>query len=85
VEIHRSARKHRIADEDIRYAVDHAIYAGDVEDGLPLRVLYLGPNRSGNLLEIIVIQRDDGTDLVIHAMKMRNDYEELLPKELSRD
>jgi len=85
VEIHPSARKHRVPDEDIRHAVDHALYAGDLEDAPPLRVLYLGLDRSGNLLEIIVIERDDGTELAIHAMKMRDDYVELLPKELSED
>jgi len=26
----------------------------------PLRVLYLGPDRAGNLLEVVVIERDDG-------------------------
>jgi len=82
VEIHRSARQHRIADDDIRHAIENALFAGDLEDAPPLRVLFLGPNRSGNLLEIIVIERDDGTELAIHAMKMRDGYAELLPREL---
>jgi hypothetical protein len=85
VEIHRAARKHRVADEDIRHAVDNALYAGDLEDAPPLRVLYLGADRSGNLLEVVVIERDDGSELAIHAMKMRDEYAELLPRELTDD
>ena len=41
--------------------------------------LYLGPARSADLLEIIAIVRDDGSELVIHAMKMRSKYQRLLP------
>jgi hypothetical protein len=74
VEIHRTARKHGIADADIRHAVEHAIYAADVEGDPPLRVLYLGPDRAGNLVEVVVIERDDGSELAIHAMKMRRRY-----------
>jgi len=31
------------------------------------------------LLEIVTIVRDDGSELVIHAMKMRTSYRRLLP------
>lgn len=40
--------------------------------------LYLGPARSAELLEVATIVRDDGSDLAIHAMKMRPKYEQLL-------
>jgi len=40
--------------------------------------LYLGPARSGNLLEVITIVRDDGSELAIHAMTMRAKYQRLL-------
>ena len=53
MEIHPSARKHGIADEDIR---------------------------SAHLLEVVTIVRDDGSELVIHAMKMRRKYRRLLPQ-----
>lgn len=76
--IHPTARKHGIADADIRHAVEHALYAGDVEGDAPVRVLYLGPDRAGNLLEVVVIARDDGSELAIHAMKMRRRYRQLL-------
>jgi hypothetical protein len=48
------------------------------EDGPPWRVLYLGPDRAGNVLEIVAIERDDGSELAIHAMKIRRVYEKLL-------
>jgi hypothetical protein len=86
VEIHRTARKHGVRDADLRHAVAHSLYSGEVEDDAeewgPLRVLYLGPDRAGNLLEVVVIERDDGSQLAIHAMKMQARYEELLPEEL---
>ncbi len=37
------------------------------------------PDRAGNLLEIVVLLLDDGTDLIIHAMRMRSKYRDLLP------
>jgi hypothetical protein len=42
------------------------------------KVLYLGADRAGNMLEVIAIERDDGTEIVIHAMRMRRLYEPLL-------
>lgn len=82
MDIHRAARKHGISEEDLRHAVEHSLYAADLDVGRPLRVLYLGPDRAGNLLEVVVVERDDGTELAIHAMKMQRHYEELLPREL---
>ncbi len=75
MDIHRTSRRQ---EADLRHAVEHAIYAGDLEDGGPLRVLYLGPDRAGNLLEVVVIERDDGSELAIHAMKMRRRYRQLI-------
>ncbi len=63
MEIHRSAKKHGVGEEDLRHAVANSVFAGDLDDGSPLRVLYLGPDRAGNLLEVVVIERDDGSEL----------------------
>ena len=49
VEIYRSARKHGIDDSDIDHAVEHALAVGELDDG---KVLYLGPGRAGDLLEV---------------------------------
>jgi hypothetical protein len=76
VEIHASARRHGIADEDIEHAITHAMAIEDQDDDTRL---YLGPSRSTDLLEVVTIVRDDGSELAIHAMRMRAKYQRLLP------
>jgi hypothetical protein len=79
-ELHRSARKHGVPDEDTVHAADHALVAYPLEDeGGPVRELRLGPDRAGNLLEIVVLLLDDGRGLIIHSMRMRPKYRALLP------
>ena len=75
MEVHPSARKHRIADEDIKHAMAHAMAIDDQDNDTRL---YLGPARSAGLLEIVTIVRADESELAIHAMKMRPKYERLL-------
>ncbi|HUR48559.1 MAG TPA: hypothetical protein VMY88_03380 [Acidimicrobiales bacterium] len=75
VEIYASARKHGIAHEDIVHAIEHALAVGEQKDGT---VLYLGPDRAANMLEVVSIMRDDDTEIVIHAMRMRAKYEPYL-------
>jgi hypothetical protein len=76
MEIHPSARKHGIADEDIRPRDETR-----VRNRRPRRRhrLYVGPARSADLLEVATIVRDDGSELAIHAMRMRPNYRRLLP------
>jgi hypothetical protein len=78
VEIHSSARKHGLADEDIRHAMDNAMSIDDQDDDTRL---YLGPARSAEILEVVTLVREDGFELVIHAMKMRPKYRRLLPRD----
>ena len=73
---HSSARKHGVADEDIEHAIDNVMSIDDQDDDTRL---YLGPARNADLLEVVTIIRDDGSELVIHAMKMRPKYRRLLP------
>jgi hypothetical protein len=77
VEIHPSARKHGVADEDIEHARAHAMAIDDQDDDTRL---YLGASRSAELLEVVTIVRDDGSELAIHAMRMRPKYRRLLPE-----
>jgi hypothetical protein len=56
------------------------MYVGELAEGPPIRMLYLGPDRAANVLEIVVVERDDGAEMAIHAMKMRRQYEALLPR-----
>jgi hypothetical protein len=75
VEIYDSARRHGIDDGDIVHAVENAVVAGEQDDG---KVLYLGPDRAGRLLEVVAVLRDDASEIVIHAMRMRSKYEPFL-------
>jgi hypothetical protein len=76
VEIHQSARKHAVPDEDIEHAVQNALTIDDQDDDTRL---YLGASRTGELLEVVSIALDDGAELVIHAMPIRPKYRRLLP------
>lgn len=56
MEIHRSARKHGIAEEDTIYALEYAMVVVELEPGsVPPRVLTIGPDRAGNPLEVIIL------------------------------
>lgn len=77
MEIHPSARKHGIADEDIHHATTNAMAIENQPDDTRL---YLGPARSVDLLEVVTIVRADGSELAIHAMRMRPKYRPLLPE-----
>jgi len=78
VEVLRPALRHGIAGEDILHAINHAITVDEVGDD-PVRWLVLGPDRAGNLLELVVMDRPVGP-AVIHAMPMRTQYRRLLRK-----
>jgi len=77
VEVHDSARKHGVADEDIQHAIDHALAIEDAGED-PDRWLVIGPDRAANLLEVVVLVTAQGTQIVIHAMMMRAAYRRLL-------
>lgn len=74
--IHRSARKHGIDDDDIHHAIELSRVVREHEDDD--RILYLGPDRATNMLEVITIREDADTELVIHAMVMQKKYQPLL-------
>ncbi|HTZ87993.1 MAG TPA: hypothetical protein VMB05_15100 [Solirubrobacteraceae bacterium] len=77
MEIHPSARKHGVVDEDIRHAIDHALATEDAGKD-PDRWLVIGPDRAGNMLEVVVLVMDEGTELTIHAMRMRAKFRRLI-------
>lgn len=77
MEILPSSRRHGIDDEDIQHGVDHALVVEEVGED-PLRFLVLGPDRAGNLLELVILDRPQGP-AVIHAMRMREKYRRYLP------
>ena len=71
--IAESARKHGIADEDIRHAVRVEFRTIADED----RLLIIGADRAGRLLEVVVLDPDD-EPVVIHAMELRPRYYDYL-------
>ena len=77
MEVRDSARKHGVVDEDIHHAIDHALAIEDAGED-PDRWLVIGPDRAGNLLEVVVITTVEGHLLAIHAMAMRARYGRLL-------
>jgi hypothetical protein len=78
--IHDSALKHGCSREDISHAVDMAQCWNIVdEDSDPPKLLIIGPDGAGNLLELIGGELDDGL-LIWHAMPCRPKYLDLLPK-----
>jgi hypothetical protein len=83
VEIHVSARKHGVADQDILHAIDHALALEDAGED-PDRWVLIGSDTAGNLLdagnllEVVIMITAEGTQLVIHAMPMRDRYRRLL-------
>jgi hypothetical protein len=81
VEIHQSARRHGVSDAAILHALDHAVTVIDLEpDSDPPKVLAIGPDHAGNLLEVIWLELANEVSLVIHAMPLRPTFYDLLPQ-----
>jgi hypothetical protein len=77
-QLHPSALKHGVPAADIEHALRHPVRVISREDGSRL---YLGAGRDADLLEIVTVRRMDGSEVAIHAMKMRPRYANLLPRE----
>ena len=80
MEIHRSGFKHGVHENDLRHAIDHALNWIDLEPDVdPPKILAIGPDRAGNLLEVIILELAEERWLVIHAMALRRSFHQLLP------
>jgi hypothetical protein len=78
-EIYGSAFKHGVQRADIKHTLKQAIRAIDQDDGS--RLYLVGAATNGELLEVITYPRPDGSELVVHAMKMRKSYANLIPRD----
>ena len=79
--IHESAHGHGLTDDEIRHAWDNAMGFYDIDiEHEPIKSLCIGPDRAGNLLEVLYLQADDA-DLIIHAMPLRRAFRAYLTKE----
>lgn len=79
MEVHASARKHGVDDDDIVHATIHALLVEDAGED-PDRWLVIGPDRAGNLLEVVLLTTVEQTELAIHAMPMRPKFRRLLSR-----
>lgn len=71
MEIAESARKHGVADADILHAI--ALPLRQIRQGED-RVLIIGADRRGRLLEIVVLDPDTDEPAAIHAMALRRKF-----------
>lgn len=79
--VHKSALKHGCSVEDVSHAVDMELYEDVLdEDHDPPKLLIIGPDSSGNLLELIGGELGNGDLLIWHADRCRPAYRDLLPK-----
>lgn len=75
-----SALKHGFSIEDVSHAYDMWLYEGVIDgDAEPPKVLTIGPDSAGNLLELVGTSLASGDHVVWHAMKCRATYLTLLP------
>jgi hypothetical protein len=72
-----SARKHGISDEDIQYAIVHSL-CGILLREEPEKRMFFGFDFKGRALEVGAELQDDGRWKIIHAMKLRKEYQKYL-------
>ena len=78
-EIHETALKHDVSELDIRHACSNSsdIFELD-QESYEIKILIIGPDSAGNLLEVIGLEIDNQSLLIIHAMKIRKSVMHLL-------
>ncbi|MDA8268469.1 MAG: hypothetical protein M0013_08885 [Actinomycetota bacterium] len=76
-DVPRSAYRHNIDSEDAVHVTRNAVVVVEEVGQDPTRYLVLGPDRVGNLLEVVVMDRPQGP-AVIHSMPMQAKYRVLL-------
>ena len=70
VEIVGSARKHGITDDNIAHAWNNAIRLVEYEYDGEERLLVVGPDQQGRMLELVAVPAGDPTR-IIHADRLR--------------
>ncbi|MCL2209811.1 MAG: hypothetical protein FWC19_10410 [Treponema sp.] len=73
IEFNKAAFKHKINEEDIRWAFFHYCYDGPIEN-MENKYLRIGFDRSGNLLELMYNEIDDHNINIFHVMPCRSIY-----------
>jgi hypothetical protein len=75
----RSATRHRVSKERIRYVIAHCGLAFEEQptsdaDVLDARLVCLGDDPQGQAIEVIVVEGSKEELIVIHAMALRKKY-----------
>ena len=78
-QIHESALKHGISELDIHHVCANSsdIFELD-QESYEIKILIIGPDSAGNLLEVIGLEIENQSLLIIHAMKIRKSMMNLL-------
>lgn len=77
VEVADSARKHGVTDNDMFHALRLPLRMVRQGDD---RVLYIGADAGGRLLEIVVLDPECDEPVIIHAMPLRPKFYRFLAK-----
>ena len=71
-EIDETAYKHGGSTLDIHHACAQSIVKFEIDnESVEAKILIVGPDSAGNLLEVIGLEVDNKPMLIIHAMKLR--------------
>ncbi|GAB3600404.1 hypothetical protein GCM10027586_02990 [Kineococcus gypseus] len=73
MEVTPSAGKHGIGVDDARHAARHALRVVPQDEHDPYRVLVIGVDRAGRLLEVVVLEPETAPR-IIHAMLLRASF-----------
>lgn len=69
-----SARKHGVSDEAMCHAIGQAMVVLTVDEGYRGRVVHLGPDAAGRLLEVVTVATTVSAQVIIHAMPIRRKF-----------
>jgi len=65
-----SALQHGFSENDILYAMDHAIVSLEYEGNFFIILAYIGPVESSVLIEVFSNVDANGNEIIFHAMKL---------------
>ncbi|HSP38258.1 MAG TPA: hypothetical protein VLR26_10950 [Frankiaceae bacterium] len=65
-----SARKHGIRDDQMRHALEYPVRLFEMDEGF---TMLIGPDATGRLLEIGVVEGDSAL-VIVHAMPARKSF-----------
>jgi hypothetical protein len=81
LEIHETALKHGISNLDIHHVCANSSNIFELDqESYEIKILIIGPDSAGNLLEVIGLETNNQSLLIIRAMKIRKSMVTLLER-----